>query len=162
MKNNAVITKDVANRKLHITRGFSAPVEKVWKAWTESSLLDKWWAPKPWRAETKILNFKEGGLWLYSMVGPNGERSYCRVDFKTIVPQQSFTNAVAFCDEDGNIDTSFPNMYWLVEFSGTDTDTNVEVTITFDKDADMEKIITMGFEAGFTMALGNLDELLEA
>ena len=42
MTNNTLITKDLANKKLHVTREFGAPVEKVWKAWTESELLDKW------------------------------------------------------------------------------------------------------------------------
>jgi hypothetical protein len=36
----------------------------------------------------------------------------------------------------------------------------VEVEISFIKEADMKQIIAMCFEAGFTSALGNLDELL--
>jgi hypothetical protein len=36
----------------------------------------------------------------------------------------------------------------------------VNVEITFATEADMEKIIEMGFEEGFTAAHGNLDELL--
>ena len=39
--------------------------------------------------------------------------------------------------------------------------TKVEVEITFAKTADLEKIIEMGFEAGFKAGLENLDELLE-
>ncbi|MDB4922730.1 SRPBCC domain-containing protein [Mucilaginibacter sp.] len=160
MINNTVISKDLVNRKLHVTREFNAPVSRIWKAWTESSILDKWWAPKPWRTETKTMDFKEGGLWLYSMVGPEGERHWCRVDFKTIDPEQSLTIVDCFCDENGNVDDSMPLMYWLIEFKATETGTKVEVTITFDKEADLEKIIEMGFEGGFTMALGNLDEVL--
>jgi uncharacterized protein YndB with AHSA1/START domain len=45
------ISKDAANRKLVIAREFAAPLEKVWKAWTEKEILDLWWAPKPWRAK---------------------------------------------------------------------------------------------------------------
>ena len=47
------INKDVDNKKMTITRSFDAPVSDVWRAWTESKLLDQWWAPKPWKAETK-------------------------------------------------------------------------------------------------------------
>jgi uncharacterized protein YndB with AHSA1/START domain len=160
MINNTIISKDLVNRKLNITREFNAPVSRVWKSWTESSILDKWWAPKPWRTETKTMDFKEGGLWLYSMVGPEGERHWCRVDFKTIDPEQSLTIVDGFCDENGNADDSMPLMYWLIKFKATETGTKVEVTITFDKEADLEKIIEMGFEGGFTMALGNLDAVL--
>jgi len=37
----------------------------------------------------------------------------------------------------------------------------VNIDITFSNEADLEKIIEMGFSEGFTAAHGNLDELLE-
>jgi uncharacterized protein YndB with AHSA1/START domain len=49
-----VITKDASKKKLLVVREFDAPLEQVWKAWTDSKLLDSWWAPRPWKAETKI------------------------------------------------------------------------------------------------------------
>ncbi|MDB5010276.1 MAG: hypothetical protein JWQ06_1065 [Mucilaginibacter sp.] len=161
MTNDTVISKDLENKSLQITREFNAPIGQVWKAWTESSLLDQWWAPKPWHTETKTMDFKEGGLWLYCMVGPNSERQWCRVDFEAITPQHAFTAVDNFCDEQGNSDKSFPNMRWLTEFKETATGSKVDVTITFDKEEDIAKIIEMGFETGFTMALSNLDELLK-
>lgn len=66
------IAKDAANKKLIVVREFDAPLAEVWKAWTDSSILDQWWAPKPWKAKTKTMDFREGGTWLYSMVGPDG------------------------------------------------------------------------------------------
>jgi uncharacterized protein YndB with AHSA1/START domain len=162
MKNNTEITKDLANKKLNVVRHFNAPVSKVWKAWTESELLDKWWAPRPWRAETKSMDFKEGGLWLYAMAGPEGEKHWSRVDFKSINPQKSFATAHAFCDEDGNLSNIMATSYWDVTFSDTETGSKVDVTLTFDTEVDMQTLVQMGFEGGFTMALGNLDELLEA
>ncbi len=155
------IAKDAANKKLIVVREFDAPLGDVWKAWTDSNILDKWWAPKPWRAKTKTMDFREGGLWLYSMVGPDGTESFCRADFKTIVRNKSYTGDDAFCDEDGNVTHDIPGMHWKNEFSLTDTGTKVEVEITFANEADMEKIIEMGFEAGFTAAHSNLDKLLE-
>ncbi|MEJ7737224.1 MAG: SRPBCC domain-containing protein [Chitinophagaceae bacterium] len=155
------ISKDVANKKIIVVREFDAPLEEVWKAWTDSSILDTWWAPKPWSAKTKTMDFREGGRWLYSMVGPDGAESWCRVDFKGIVPNKSFMAEDSFCDENGNITNEIPGMHWQNEFSGTDTGTKVEVEITFDSEADMEKIMEMGFEVGFTAAHGNLDELLK-
>ena len=161
MTNNVSISKDLANKKLHIVREFKATLDKVWKAWTDSSALDKWWAPRPWRAETRRFDFREGGLWLYAMIGPDGTKAWCRVDFKTIAPKQSFTSLSTFSDEEGNPDKSFPAMYWYNQFKATATGSSVEVEISFDNEADLQKILEMGFEAGFTMALGNLDLLLE-
>jgi uncharacterized protein YndB with AHSA1/START domain len=154
------IWKDAAN-KLMVVREFDAPVEDVWKAWTDKDILDLWWAPKPWKAKTKSMNFVEGGTWLYCMVGPNGEESYCRADYKTIVANKSFIGEDAFCDENGNVTNEFPCMHWNVMFIPRGLGTKVDIEITFAGEADMEKIIAMGFKEGFTAAHGNLDEVLE-
>lgn len=161
MINDTMISKDLAGKRLQISRAFNAPVEKVWRAWTDRAILDTWWAPKPWKAETKTLDFRAGGSWLYCMRGPDGSAAWCRVDFKTVVPGQSFTSAAVFCDESGNINRSMPTMYWLVKFGATATGTQMEIEVSFDTEADLQKIVEMGFEAGFTMGLGNLDEVLK-
>lgn len=155
-----VFSKDVASKKINVVREFDASVEQVWQAWTDSSLLDLWWAPKPWQARTKTMNFKVGGYWLYAMVGPDGSTAWCKVEFQSIVPQKAFSVLNGFCDENGNLNHDFPTMEWTNTFSSTATGTKVEMVISFTSEEDLNKIIEMGFEQGFTAALGNLDELL--
>src|SRR6478609_2412715 len=116
---------DKANKKINVERSFNAPIDLVWAAWTEAEILDQWWAPKPWRAETKSMNFKEGGRWHYCMVGPEGERHWCLFDYKKIVPQQSYGGIDAFCDENAVINTQHPRMQWNNTFSQQDEDTVV-------------------------------------
>lgn len=158
--NSLQIEKDLAAKKVTIIRHFNAPVEEVWKAWTESELLDQWWAPKPYKAETKTMNFAEGGHWLYAMVGPDNDNMWCKVEYQGIDPQKSFRANDLFCDENGNKNSDFPSMHWNNSFESDGEGTKVTVEITFTSEADMKKIMEMGFEAGFTAALGNLDELL--
>jgi len=156
-----MIDKLPSGKELLVTRTFNAPIATVWQAWTDSRLLDKWWAPKPWRAETKSMDFKTGGVWLYTMIGPNHEPpASCRVDFGNVDPQKSFIATVAFADENGNPTDAFPKMHWQVRFQPSDAGTTVTVDIRFDSEADLQKIVGMGFKEGFTMAHGNLDELL--
>lgn len=156
-----VYTRDPSNKKIKVVREFDAPVEKVWKAWTEPALLDQWWAPKPWKAHTQEMDFREGGHWRYYMQGPEGERHYCRADYESIVPNKSYSGLDAFCDEKGEINTEFPRMHWKVEFSPAGTGTKADIEITFESITDLEKIVEMGFEEGFRMAHENLDELLK-
>ena len=156
------IVKDLSNKTLLITREFAAPLAKVWTAWTDSELLDQWWAPKPWKAETKIMSFKNGGYWLYCMVGPDGSRHWARADYSAIMPEKQFSVVDCFCDESGNPNQETPSMNWVNKFMETPAGTKVEITIKFASVADLEKIIEMGFQEGFTMAHGNLDELLAA
>ena len=94
------------------------------------------------------------------MAGPNGEKHWCRVDYKAIEPQVSISSDSAFVDEEGHKNTNVPSTNWLQQFRQTSNGTTVTVVLTFAREASMEKIIVMGFQQGFTMGLGNLDEYL--
>lgn len=149
-------------KQLTVVRDFDAPVEQVWRAWTELALLDLWWAPKPWKAATKSMDFREGGTWLYAMEGPEGEEHWSKADFETIIAGKRYTGMDAFCDESGNVNPDMPRTQWDVSFSPTNGGTRVTVVMTFASEEDLNKTIEMGFKEGFTAAHGNLDELLAA
>lgn len=153
---------DKKNKTVQVTREFAAQLNLVWDAWTKPELLDQWWAPKPYQTKTKTLNFREGGYWLYAMVGPEGDVHWCRADYKEIRPLKSFSATAAFCDENGNINQDFPRSSWKNKFKETEEGTTVDITIEYEELADLEKIIEMGFKEGFTMALENLDQYLES
>lgn len=160
VKHQTIISKDPGTKKIIVKREFDAPLAQVWQAWTDASLLDQWWAPKPWKAKTKSMDFREGGNWIYCMVGPDKTEAWARADFKKIVRHKQVEIVDAFCDENGKLNTDMPVMHWTIRFTEAPPGTNVEVEITFDSQADMDKIIEMGFEEGFTAAHGNLDEVL--
>lgn len=159
---NVSVNKDVANKKITVVRQFDAPVESVWKAWTERELLDQWWAPKPWRAETKSMDFREGGSWLYAMVGPDGERHHAAISFHKIEKNRSYTGEDYFTDEKGNKVNDLPGMRWHTTFVTAGNGTQVTVEISFSSEEDLKKILEMGFEEGFLSALGNLDEIFSS
>lgn len=149
---------DKENKKIYITREFNALLEQVWKAWTTASILEQWFAPKPWRAESKEMNFREGGSWLYCMVGPTGERHWAGVEFIKIDEFKSYQAEDYFCDENGNKNPEFSGMRWNNNFSFSGNKTKVDIIISFDTLEDLEKIIAMGFKEGFTAAHANLDD----
>lgn len=158
--NETTYTKDLVKKQIKVAREFNAPVERVWKAWTDTSQLDKWWAPKPWKAHTRSMDFKPGGTWLYTMMGPEGESHCARMDFETIDPPNSYTAIDSFCDENGTRNQDLPAMQWNTQFTATDSGTNVTVIITFNNEAELEQLMSSGFKEGFAMAHENLDELL--
>ncbi|HNP49647.1 MAG TPA: SRPBCC domain-containing protein [Bacteroidia bacterium] len=151
---------DASQKKMIVEREFAAPVSRVWAAWTQKDLLDKWWAPKPWKAETKSMNFKDGGHWHYSMVGPDGTRMWARIDYSNIEIEKRFDARDTFCDENGNENNDLPKMSWKNLFQSSATGTKVVIEILYKSEADMKTIIEMGFKEGFAMAHDNLDELL--
>jgi uncharacterized protein YndB with AHSA1/START domain len=151
---------DKENKKITVKREFAAELPLVWDAYTKSEILDQWWAPKPWKAKTKTMDFREGGHWLYAMVGPEGEEHWALANYKTIQPQKRFTGLDAFSDAEGNINKEMPQSKWDVTFTGKGDSTLVEFIISYDDLAQLEETIKMGFKEGLTMAMEGLDELL--
>ncbi len=154
------INKDT--NTIHVKRDFAAHLNMVWAAWTTPELLDQWWAPKPYQTQTKSMDFTEGGTWLYAMVSPEGQKHWCRADYQKIETLRMYAALDAFCDEEGKLNPDFPRQHWTNSFSENNGTTTVNITIRYNSVEDMEKIVGMGFREGFTMAMGNLDELLAA
>lgn len=148
------------DKTITVKREFAAELNLVWDAWTKPELLDLWWAPKPYQTKTKSMDFKVGGTWLYAMIGPDDFIHWCRADYKSIETGKSFSGLDAFCDENGTINTEFPRSLWNNSFSGNGDLTLVNIVIAYDDLADLERIISLGFKEGFTMAMENLDEYL--
>lgn len=149
------------NNLIAVKREFAANIEQVWNAWTESELLDQWWAPKPYRVETKSMRFSEGGEWFYAMVSPEGEKHWCRFIYPQVSKHESFRGLEIFCDEDGNEMESLPKTEWSVIFNESEDITTAHITLRMESEEDLKMIIEMGFQEGFEMALQNLDSLLE-
>ncbi|MHC0440980.1 SRPBCC family protein [Flavobacterium sp. 3-210] len=161
MKSNLLMnfTVDKETSTVNVKREFNAPLSDVWSAWTEAEILDQWWAPAPWKARTKSMEFKEGGRRLYAMVGPEGEEHWAIADFTSINPKTNFKYSDAFSDNEGNINNDFPRSSWDVTFSENGNSTYVDIAIRHEKLSDLEMIIQMGFKEGFTIAMEGLDDI---
>ena len=153
-----IVSKE--NNTIHIKREFNASLELIWDTWTKPELLDQWWGPKPWRTETKTMDFRKGGCWLYAMVSPEGEKHWSKSSYISIENQKSFSSKDGFCDENGTINPTFPQNLWENNFIPKENNVLVDIVLTYDTLADLEKNIEMGFEDGMTIDFQQLDELL--
>ncbi len=146
------------NNTIHVKRQFDAEIKLVWEAWTNPKLLDQWWAPKPYQTKTKSMRFEEGGTWLYAMVGPDNDTHWCKADYQKINPLQYFTALDAFCDANGTKNSEFPRSLWSNTFKEINEITTVDITISYSSLDDLEKVVSLGFKEGFSMAMDNLDK----
>lgn len=157
-----IFTEDLDKLQMIVEREFKGPVELVWRAWTEAELLARWWAPKPWKAITKHMDFREGGYWLYCMQGPEeNQQHWGRADYSKIVIRDFFEAQDYFCDPEGNKNENLPGTRWHVLFTKTGAGTKVMVTTTFASQEGMKKLIEMGVKEGTKMTHDNLDDLLQ-
>ena len=151
---------DKSTSTIFVDKEFDAELSLVWDAFTKQEILDQWWAPKPWKAKTKTMDFREGGHWHYAMVGPEGEEHWALANYKIVQIRKKFTALDAFADVDGNVNKDLPQSKWEVIFTDKGQITLVEFQIAFDDLAQLEATIQMGFKEGLTMAMEGLDELL--
>ncbi len=151
---------DKEKKTITVKREFDAEVALVWEAYTKSELLDQWWAPKPWKARTKTMDFREGGSWHYAMVGPEGEEHWALANYQKIEPKKSFTGLDAFADAEGNVNKQMPQSKWEISFTDKGQITLVQILISYEDLAQLETTIQMGFKEGLAMAMEGLDELL--
>ena len=162
MKSNLLFefTVNEDNNTVNVTREFPADLDTVWDAWTKPGILDQWWAPKPWRAQTKRFDFTEGGTWLYAMISPENEKHWSKAEFEKIKEKRLLSWNDAFCDEEGNENSGMPGSFWTIIFTGENDKASVDITIQHASSTDLDAIMKMGFKEGFTMGLNNLEELL--
>ncbi|MFN8355845.1 MAG: SRPBCC domain-containing protein [Spirosomataceae bacterium] len=149
-----------ATNTIHVKREFNGSLPLVWKTWTTPELLDQWWGPQPCRAQTKTMDFREGGHWLYAMIIPDGAVFWSKVEYLSIQAEQSFTANDGFCDEHGIMNPDFPQNTWQNTFISKGNKVEVDILLTFDTLADLQKTLDMGFKEGFSVGLQQLDSLL--
>lgn len=158
---NFDFTVNKETNTVHISRDFNAESSLVWDVFTKPELLDQWWAPQPYKSETKSMNFKEGGRRLYAMVSPEGQKHWGVQDYTSITPKTNFRQLNTFSDEDGNLNEDMPTSDWNLDFIDKGYMTTVDIQIRHKKLADLEMMIQMGFKEGFTMTLNSLDDLFD-
>lgn len=154
------VVKDFKEKSILVARVFNATVENVWRCYTEPELLDQWWGPAPWRAETKTMKFEVGGYWLYAMVSPEGERHWGIMNYKSIELHKNITLEDGFCDADGNMNKELPVSKGEMIFTTSNTGTLVEFKMTYTTEEQLKTIVEMGFEQGITACLEQLSQLL--
>lgn len=68
------------------TRLFSAPAEAVFAAFESPSRLARWWGPDGFSNTFEVFEFKPGGLWRFTMHGPDGSNYPNESTFVSIEP----------------------------------------------------------------------------
>lgn len=96
----------VEKRDLVITRLFDAPVETVWKAWTDPESVMRWWGPTGFTSCECKIDFREGGRFVFCMRAPKefqgGQAFYTSGVYKKIVSMKLIEFSQGLSDKEGN------------------------------------------------------------
>ncbi len=98
--------KPAAKNELLVTRTFAAPLETVWKAWTDPNEITKWWGPRDFTAPQITSDFRVGGKFLFCMHGAGLDGIvkdfWSAGKYLDILPMQKIVMNMVFADEHGH------------------------------------------------------------
>lgn len=98
------MTTESTHRNVVCTRVFNAPVERVWKAWSEPESVMQWWGPRGFTCPIAQMDFREGGTSLLCMRAPQeygGGDMYNTWTYHKIDPHSRIEFVLHFTDRHG-------------------------------------------------------------
>ena len=141
--------------ELRIERLIDAPVDTVWRAWTEH--FEAWFVPAPWRVELIEQDLRAGGRSAMVMRGPDGEESRSEGVFLEVVPKRLIVSTDAFTPG------WLPQEAFMVrvdEFADENGKTRYTAIARHWTAVAREQHEAMGFEPGWNASADQLEEVV--
>src|SRR5579859_554021 len=98
-------THDRTGQSIVIKRIVDAPLELVWRAWTDPEHVKRWWGPADYVSPVCQIDLREGGKYVFAMLAPpeqGGGVSYTAGVYQKIVPLERLEFTQGLSDKDGN------------------------------------------------------------
>jgi uncharacterized protein YndB with AHSA1/START domain len=148
--NDAAPTPNTHSRVMVAKRFFAAPRALVFRLWTDPAHLEKWWGPHGFTTETETFEFRPGGIWRHTMIGPDGTRYANEARFVAIeAPSRIVYDQVA------------PPFRSTITFTEREGGTEVKVRMAFPSAAERRRVTEeYGAEQGLAQTLERLGEVL--
>ena len=151
-----------------ITRVFNAPREKVWQAWSDQTIAQKWYSPVGFTSPFFTIDFRVGGKALSCMRGAPGPNLpvtdfWSTGTYKEIIPLEKIVCTDDFADEKGNVVPAshygMENMVGQAMVTVTFKDLNGQTEMTLHHSGVPESVQT-DCTAGWNGMFDKLDALL--
>lgn len=145
-------------KELVIKRVFDAPLEMVWKAWTDPKEMAKWWGPHMFSNPVCEMDVRPGGAILIHMKGLDTPAMPMKGKFIVVVKLEKlvFTTS-AFHDKQGNPGIETMNTVTFTERNGR---TTMKLESHFTKTKPELALAISGHKAGWSQSLDRLFALV--
>lgn len=148
----------MSDRELILTRLIDAPCEKLFRAWTEPTLLRQWFTPPPFTTIFAETDVRPGGSSFIIMRGPDGTEHPNRGVYLEVVKNERlvFTDAYTKAWEPSDK----PFMTVVLTFEDLGDKTRYTARVSHWTVADRETHEKMGFHEGWGIATDQLAALV--
>jgi len=155
------VRKDTDSLTMTMTARFEAPIERIWRLWSDPRQLERWWGPPTYPATVTSHDLRPGGRVEYHMTGPQGDTPGGYWEITDAEPPHRLTFRDGFADADGRPNTDMPMNTVNVTIAQLEAGrTRMSIESVFPDVAAMEQVLAMGMEQGLTEAVGQIDAIL--
>lgn len=147
-----------AVHELVLTRLIAAPPEKVYRCWTEPSLLKQWFAPKPYTTPVAELDVRPGGTGLIVMRGPDGKDMPMPGVYLEVEPNRRIVSTDAYVK--AWEPSQKPFLTLVITFDPENGKTRYTARARHWSAADCEAHEKMGFHDGWGRCTDQLEQLV--
>jgi uncharacterized protein YndB with AHSA1/START domain len=143
-------------RELVIPRVFDAPRHLVFKAWIDPKQVAQWWGPHGFTITTHEMDVRPGGVWRYTMHGPDGVDYDNKIVYTEIVEPERLVYSHGSGEEDE------PGQFQVTAtFAEEGNKTRLTMQMLFASAADRDKAVEeFGAVEGANQTLDRLEEHL--
>jgi uncharacterized protein YndB with AHSA1/START domain len=156
------VRKDPQALTMTLEAEFNASPERVWQLWADPRQLERWWGPPTYPATFTKHALTPGSRVEYHMTGPGGDTSsgYWEVLEATTPHRLAFRDGFANADGTPNTDLPTNTINVHIEKVGSGR-TRMSIESKFPSAEAMERVLGMGMEEGLTLAVGQIDAILD-
>jgi uncharacterized protein YndB with AHSA1/START domain len=138
-------------RILQVERLVGAPIDLVFEMFTDARHLDAWWGPDGFRNETHEMEFSVGGLWRYTMHGPDGK------DWPNWIRYQEITPPTRIAYEHGGEMGKAAHFHGVITLEPEGDQSRVTLTLIFATPEARDATLKFGVVEGGKQTLARLD-----
>jgi uncharacterized protein YndB with AHSA1/START domain len=142
-----------ADREIRIERTFDAPRDRVWRAFTDPSLLAQWWG-RGNKLVIEKFELERGGHWRFVEHGPEGKHGF-EGRFREVTPKDRIVQTFEW---DGMPAYVIVETLELQDLG--DRRTKVVTTSLFHTTEERDGMLQSGMEEGLNQSYEALDRLL--
>jgi uncharacterized protein YndB with AHSA1/START domain len=147
-----------SNRELSLTRVINAPREKVFRCWTDPTLIVQWFTPPPWKTIHAETDVRAGGSSYVVMQGPDGTEMPNRGVYLEVVRNEKIVATDAYTKAWEPSAKPFFTMILTFEEAGPGKTKYTARALHWTKE-DMAAHEKMGFHEGWGIATDQLAAL---
>ncbi|HEY1107374.1 MAG TPA: SRPBCC family protein [Opitutaceae bacterium] len=116
-----VATMGAESQPFVISREFAAPLDLLFKVWTDKAHLEKWWGPRGMKVLACTNDLRLGGVMHYCLQMPDGAKLWGKWHYRDIVTPHRLVFLSSFSNEAGEVVPHPMQKHWPREILTTVT-----------------------------------------